>query len=104
MWDTLYAYGADVALAGHSHVYERLAAMAPNGSPDPVTGIREFIVGSVGESGGDLTNIVPTSQVREGRTFGVLKLTLYANSYDWEFIPVAGQSFTDRSTQPEACH
>ena len=104
LWDTLYAYGADVALAGHSHVYERLAAMAPNGSPDPVTGIREFIVGSGGESGGDLTNIFPTSQVREGRTFGVLKLTLYANSYDWEFIPVAGQSFTDRSTQPEACH
>ena len=102
LWDTLYAYDADVALAGHSHVYERLAAMAPNGSPDPVTGIREFIVGSGGESGGDLTNIFPTSEVREGRTFGVLKLTLFASSYDWEFIPVAGETFTDTGTG--VCH
>ncbi len=102
LWDTLYAYGADVVLGGHRHVYERLAAMAPNGSPDPITGIREFIIGSGGESGGDLTNVFPTSEVREGRTFGVLKLTLFATGYDWEFIPVAGETFTD--TGSDVCH
>jgi len=102
LWDTLYAYGADVVLGGHRHVYERLAAMTPDGSPDPVTGIRSFVVGSGGESGGDLTNIFPTSEVREGRTFGVLKLTLFASSYDWEFIPVAGKTFTDTGTG--VCH
>ncbi len=25
-------------------------------------------------------------------TFGVLKLTLHAHGYDWEFIPVWGQN------------
>jgi hypothetical protein len=25
----------------------------------------------------------------------VLKLTLHERSYDWQFIPVAGQKFTD---------
>jgi acid phosphatase type 7 len=28
-------------------------------------------------------------------TFGVLQLTLHPTSYDWVFIPIAGQSFTD---------
>ena len=35
------------------------------------------------------------SQVRNNTTWGVLKLTLHPTSYDWEFIPVAGQTFTD---------
>lgn len=30
------------------------------------------------------------------------KLTLHATSYDWQFIPIAGQTFTDSGTQ--ACH
>jgi hypothetical protein len=34
------------------------------------------------------------SQIR-AKTFGVLKLTLHAGSYDWNFVPAAGQSFTD---------
>jgi hypothetical protein len=34
--------------------------------------------------------------------FGVLKLTLHADSYDWEFIPEAGKTSTDQGTT--ACH
>ena len=34
--------------------------------------------------------------------FGVIKLTLHANSYDWEFLPVPGVSFTDRGSG--TCH
>jgi len=36
--------------------------------------------------------------VREDGTWGVLKLTLHATSYDWEFVPIAGQTFTDSGT------
>jgi hypothetical protein len=38
-----------------------------------------------------------TSRVspRNGSTYGVLKLTLHASSYDWQFVPVAGQAFAD---------
>lgn len=39
------------------------------------------------------------SQVRHAGTFGVLQLTLRAHSYDWQFIPIAGSTFTDSGTQ-----
>jgi hypothetical protein len=42
------------------------------------------------------------SQVRNGTTFGVLKLTLHPSSYSWEFVPAPGASFTDSGTAP--CH
>jgi len=32
----------------------------------------------------------------------VLKLTLHASSYDWQFVPVAGQTFTDSGSG--SCH
>ena len=44
-------------------------------------------------------SIRANSQVRSSGTYGVLKLTLHANSYDWQFIPVAGKTFTDSGTQ-----
>jgi Bacterial Ig-like domain (group 1)/Invasin, domain 3/Bacterial Ig-like domain (group 2)/Calcineurin-like phosphoesterase len=101
-WDVLYAAGVDLVLNGHRHVYERLARMAPDGTPDPTNGIREIIVGTGGDSGGDLTNIFPTSEVREGHTYGVIKLTLSQSSYSWQFLPAEGGTFTDSGT--EVCH
>ena len=35
-------------------------------------------------------------------TFGILQLTLRPSGYDWRFIPVAGESFTD--TGSTSCH
>jgi hypothetical protein len=46
--------------------------------------------------------IQPNSEVRNSDTFGVLKLTLHANSYDWQFVPQAGKTFTDSGTS--TCH
>ena len=31
-------------------------------------------------------------------TYGVIKFTLHATSYDWQFIPISGQTFTDSGT------
>jgi acid phosphatase type 7 len=28
----------------------------------------------------------------------VLKMTLHDGSYDWQFVPVAGKTFTDKGT------
>ena len=41
-------------------------------------------------------------EVRNTDTFGVLKLTLHPNSYDWRFTPEAGKTFTDTGSQ--SCH
>jgi len=37
----------------------------------------------------------PNSEVRNNTANGVLKLTLHATSYEWQFVPIAGQTFTD---------
>lgn len=47
-------------------------------------------------------NTAANSVIRNSSTFGVLQLTLHATSYSWQFVPVAGQTFTDSGTQ--ACH
>ena len=101
-WETLYAAGADVVLNGHSHNYERFAPQTPNGTFDSERGIREFVVGTGGGAFHGFGTIQPTSEVRNSGTFGVLKLTLHPSSYDWEFVPVAGQTFTDSGSGQ--CH
>jgi hypothetical protein len=100
LWQALYDYGADVVLAGHEHNYERFAPQDPQGVVDPTRGIRQFVVGSGGRSHYAFGNPIANSEVRNDNTYGVLKLTLHANSYSWEFIPEAGKTFTDSGTAP----
>ena len=97
-WNALYQYGADVILNGHEHVYERFAPQTPAAVADPAAGIRQFTVGTGGRSHYTFGTIQPNSEVRNGTTYGVLKLTLHATSYDWQFVPVAGATFTDSGT------
>ena len=101
LWGTLFEKGVDVALAGHDHDYERFAPMDAMGRPDP-QGIRSFVVGTGGKSLYSFKKIHATSEVRNGDTFGVLKLTLHPDSYEWEFVPVAGGTFRDSGRA--ACH
>lgn len=100
----LYDQGVDLLLAGHSHFYERFPPQNPSHQVDLARGIRQIIVGSGGRDvTTNFTNpIEMNSEVLEGNTFGVLKVTLHPKSYDWEFVPIAGQSFTDSGTT--ACH
>jgi hypothetical protein len=102
LWQALYDYGADVVLGGHDHTYERFAPQTPAGVADATFGIREFVVGTGGRSHYGFGVPKPNSEVRNGDTFGVLQLTLHASSYDWEFVPVAGGTFTDAGSS--ACH
>ena len=42
------------------------------------------------------------SEVRYTTSWGVITLTLNPESYDWQFVPVAGKSFSDSGT--DVCH
>ena len=98
-WDVSYQYGVDIILVGHDHVYERFAPMAPNGTADPTFGVRQFTVGTGGAAAQSFGTALPTSQVRSpSQTYGVMKLTLHATTYDWLFLPIAGTTFTDSGT------
>ena len=99
-WQILYDYGADVVLNGHEHLYERFAPQQPTGAANPSRGLREFIVGTGGGALSTFGTIRPNSEVRNSNTFGVLKLTLYPTRYDWQFVPIAGQTFTDTGSAP----
>ncbi|MGY1620124.1 PKD domain-containing protein [Geodermatophilus sp. SYSU D00691] len=101
-WDALYAAGADLVLAGHSHVYEHYAPQNPSGGADPQRGIRQFVVGTGGVNFGSLGSVRPNTVTRQNDTFGVLKLVLHGSSYDWEFVPIEGSSFVDTGTGQ--CH
>jgi hypothetical protein len=102
LWKALDDAGVEVLLTGHSHNYERFAQRDGNGKTSAV-GIREFVVGTGGAFMTGLSaHRMAGSEVAQNQTFGVLKLTLHALSYDWRFVPVAGKTWSDSgSTQ---CH
>lgn len=103
LFTDLYNANADVVLNGHEHQYERFAPQNPSGGLDTARGIREFVVGTGGRSlEGFNSTITANSQVRNDTTFGVLRLTLHPGSYDWQFVPAAGGTFTDTGTG--TCH
>ena len=103
LWNMLYRRGADVIISAHAHRYERFAPITPSGIPDPVNGIRQFIVGTGGEPGaGQSGPNDPNVQVKNIGTPGVLRVDLAAGSYSWQFVPIAGYAFTDWGSYP--CH
>jgi hypothetical protein len=75
--------------------------MNADGDPDDA-GIRSFVVGTGGAPLYDLEHDAAHSEVVNNDTHGVLRLTLHDGSYDWEFIPVEGDSFTDSGSGD--CH
>jgi acid phosphatase type 7 len=112
-WQLLYEARADLVLNGHDHLYARYAPIKPYfdasatsvagvtgtwlGTPDANNGIREFIVGTGGETL-DMVDETPTSntdydaifnqqnlEAATGEFWGVMSLTLNQNGYAWDF-------------------
>ena len=86
LWDALVAQGLDVALAGHDHSYERVAA----------DGAREFVVGTGGRSLYAFEHgPIPETEVRHTGNYGLLWLALAPDSYEWQFLSLGTPDFTD---------
>lgn len=102
LWNVLYAENADVVLSAHDHNYQRFAPQDPDGVSDPTRGIRQFVVGSGGGGHYEIEAPAANSEVSDDDTYGVLKLTLRAAGYDWRFVPVEGETFTDSGNA--RCH
>ena len=74
-----------------------------NGHADLIaTSLTKFIVGTGGANHTSIAAVAKNSEVLNTNTFGVLKLTLHPTSYDWQFIPAAGSTFTDSGSAE--CH
>jgi hypothetical protein len=93
-WRDLYAAHAEIVLNGHAHDYERFAPQSPGAARDP-HGIREFVVGTGGDSHYPFGPPIANSEARNNTSFGVLKLTLRNRGYSWTFVPTVPGGFTD---------
>jgi hypothetical protein len=98
LWQVAVQEGVDVVLTAHEHSYERHAPMNADGARDP-DGTRLFVVGT---GGGNLRPYrdppLATTEIRNDDTWGVLRLDLRPDGYDWRFLPVQGRTFTDRGS------
>ncbi|MES2103438.1 MAG: metallophosphoesterase [Pseudomonadota bacterium] len=101
-WKILQDAKADLVLSAHDNNYERFAPQDAAGRRDDTGGMREFVVGTGGARLTAMLLTKPNSEVRDNSSYGVLKLTLNEKGYDWEFLPVASQAFSDKGT--DKCH
>ncbi len=101
-WQALYEHGAEFVVSGDAHNYQRFAPQNPSGGKDLGYGIRQFVVGTGGKSHYSINSPITNSEVYDTDSYGVLKLTLRADGYDWEFVQEAGKTFTDSGSA--ACH
>ena len=108
VWQILYDAGAELVLSGHDHSYQRYNTLNRNANgADSSLGIRQFVAGTGGRplTTATRTGTTPGLQVWQDAStankFGVLKLTLHASTYDWEFVPVSA-GFTDSGSG--SCH
>ncbi len=88
LWHELDRAGAELAIAGHDHLYEWFAPLGSSGRPKR-GGVRQFVVGTGGRSLYRFGEPQPGSIARESR-FGALALDLGEGGFSWRFIDVEG--------------
>src|SRR3954466_10786358 len=98
IWQALYDFRADLVLAGHDHDYERFGPQTAAGVLDNARGVRSFVVGTGGKETGGFGTIRANSELRSSTSLGILKLTLHPASFDWQFLPIPGNTLNDAGT------
>ncbi len=86
LWNTLQNAKADLVIVGHEHIYNRYEKMDCNGVPK-ADGIREILIGNGGNQlYGINSSATPVPTYQNNLDFGDLKLNLYSDHYEWQFI------------------
>ncbi len=94
LWRALEEAGAEIVLAGHDHHYERFEPQTVDGLAN-ARGIRQFVVGNGGASLFPALFFRPNSATRFDTGYGVLRLTLGEERYEWKFVPAVPGTFSD---------
>jgi Calcineurin-like phosphoesterase len=100
LYRALTASGVDLVVSAHAHIYTRFPHLRYDGVPDRLAP-RPIVVGTGGGGLGlrdPLAVIKPEANIP---VYGVLKLKLFSNRYEWEFIDISG---TVRDEGSDTCH
>ncbi len=89
MWKLLYDFKADVVLSGHEHNFEVFKPTDEDGTIALERGVRQFVVGTGGRNLYQF-DIHPyeASEIRASSNYGVMKMTLKPESYEWGFYTI----------------
>jgi hypothetical protein len=101
LWAAAYQHRNDVVLAGHDHDYERFRPMDGSGHVKPQRGMVGFVAGTGGANLYHLGTRKRGSVYYQGRTPGVLLLSLRSGSFGWSFHSIAG---TVMDSGSRSCH
>jgi hypothetical protein len=71
------------------------------GRADAARGLRSFVVGTGGASPYAFETIRANSEARLTGNFGVVRLTLRSDRFQWDFVDIAGVT---RDSGEAACH
>lgn len=90
LWRAFVELGGDVALAGHDHHYERFGPLDASLAPTTDTaGPRSWVIGTGGINLRPATGRAGTEKLITD-AFGLLRLDLSADSYEWNWAGVGG--------------
>lgn len=103
-WELLMAAGAELALSGHDHLYERFAPQDGNGRRDDAHGIVQFVVGTGGAYPTPFLLPLANSEARDSNHMGVLKLVLRDDGYDWAFMATGDNPLYRPDRGSAGCH
>jgi alkaline phosphatase len=92
LWVILEEAGVDVVIAGHEHHYERFFSQTSTAVRDTLKGMTQFIVGTGGADLRGLRSPFASNSERQIQGhYGVLKLTLGAEGYQFAFLDTSGR-------------
>lgn len=100
LWELMAERGVDVVLGGHNHLYQRWVPQDAHGNAVD-GGVVQFTVGTGGRSlySFGIPPIPGNLAATQNKAFGVLKLVLHRDSYDYEWVGVPGDpAFEDSGT------
>ena len=80
----------EMVLAGHEHNYERFRRMRANGEVDK-SGVMSFVSGAGGKSAHHFGKVERGSAYRLAKRFGVLRLALREDRFNFSFRGINGQ-------------
>ncbi len=100
LWEVFSTQGVDVVLNGNNHLYQRWAPQDADGNAVS-DGTVQFTVGTGGRSlyPFGIPPMPENLDATQNKAFGVLQMTLHADSYDYGWVSVAGEpAFEDAGT------